>query len=229
MPNESESATPRRADARRNNTRILAAAEEVFSEFGAGRSTEEIARRAGVAIGTLFRHFPAKRDLLAAIVKELRGRLEAEAHRLVRDGDPATALFTFFSYLVAESAEKKTIVELLAGVGTEVPVDTTITASPMCWRNCLRGHRPRPPCETMSRPTTSPRYRRAQPRAQCRVAGTRTANSASYRSSSPDCTHTDPHHPPRTPQPPTDFIPQPPIDYAHPITGPGGGMADALA
>ncbi|WP_431969081.1 TetR/AcrR family transcriptional regulator [Nocardia sp. bgisy134] len=123
---ESGSAAPRRADARRNRARILAAAEQVFGDQGFAGSTEEIARRAGVSVGTVFRHFPTKRDLLAAIVKDLLQGLENEADRLVRDGDPATALFTFFAHLVAEAAEKKTIVELLADVGTAVPIDTAI-------------------------------------------------------------------------------------------------------
>src|SRR3982074_1256888 len=63
-------AKPLRADARRNRARILDAAEVVFSEKGASASTEEVASRAGVAIGTVFRHFPTKKDLLRAIMKE---------------------------------------------------------------------------------------------------------------------------------------------------------------
>ncbi|MGV9613996.1 TetR/AcrR family transcriptional regulator [Nocardia xishanensis] len=124
--NESGNAAPRRADARRNRARVLAAAEQVFGDQGVAGSTEEIARRAGVSVGTVFRHFPTKQELLAAIVKDLLRRLGEEADRLLRDGDPATALFTFFAHLVAEAAERKTIVELLAGVGTAVPIDGAI-------------------------------------------------------------------------------------------------------
>ncbi|HVV20388.1 MAG TPA: helix-turn-helix domain-containing protein, partial [Pseudonocardiaceae bacterium] len=62
---------PLRADAQRNRARILNAAESVFAELGASASTEEVAARAGVAIGTVFRHFPTKRDLLAAIMRGL--------------------------------------------------------------------------------------------------------------------------------------------------------------
>lgn len=50
--------------ARRNPARILDAAERVFTESGPAASTEEVARRAGVAIGTVFRHFPTKNDLV---------------------------------------------------------------------------------------------------------------------------------------------------------------------
>jgi AcrR family transcriptional regulator len=109
-----------RADARRNRARILAAAEQVFTERGASASTEEVARRAGVAVGTVFRHFPAKDDLLRAIMKDLLERLADEAATLAKDGDPATALFTFFTRMVRQAAAKKTVVDLLARAGTDV-------------------------------------------------------------------------------------------------------------
>lgn len=111
-----------RADARRNRARILAAAEEVFTEQGASASTEEVARRAGVAIGTVFRHFPAKDDLLRAIMKDLLQRLADEVAALAGEGDPATALFTFFTRMVAQSAASKTVIDLLARTGTEIGV-----------------------------------------------------------------------------------------------------------
>lgn len=101
-----------RADAQRNRARILAAAEEVFAEQGAAASTEEVARRAGVAIGTLFRHFPTKGDLLAAIMKDLAQRFAREVETLARQEDPE-ALFTFFGDVVAQAAARKTVVELL--------------------------------------------------------------------------------------------------------------------
>jgi AcrR family transcriptional regulator len=56
-----------RADARRNRERLLSAADLVFAERGPGASTEEVARRAGVGIGTVFRHFPTKESLLEAV------------------------------------------------------------------------------------------------------------------------------------------------------------------
>jgi AcrR family transcriptional regulator len=111
-----------RADARRNRARILAAAEEVFTEQGASASTEEVARRAGVAIGTVFRHFPAKDDLLRAIMKDLLQRLADEVSTLAAEGDPATALFDFFTRMVAQAAAKKTVIDLLARTGTEIQV-----------------------------------------------------------------------------------------------------------
>src|SRR3954465_15333718 len=75
-------APPLRADAARNRERILAAAEEVFLELGADASLEEVARRAEVGIGTLYRRFPTREDLLAAANNErLLGMAEASRTR----------------------------------------------------------------------------------------------------------------------------------------------------
>src|SRR5262245_41902852 len=117
-----------RADARRNRARILAAAAEVFAEQGASATTEEVARRAGVAIGTVFRHFPTKDDLLAAIMKDLLESLTAEVADLASGGDPSTALFDFFTRLVAQAAAKRTVVALLSRTGVEVQVAPPLQA-----------------------------------------------------------------------------------------------------
>jgi AcrR family transcriptional regulator len=58
---------PKRADARRNYEKVLAAAREAFAEGGESTALEEIARRAGVGIGTLYRHFPNRQALLEAL------------------------------------------------------------------------------------------------------------------------------------------------------------------
>ena len=111
--------TPLRADAQRNRARILDAAEAVFAEFGPRGSTEEVARRAGVAIGTVFRHFPTKDDLLAAIMKRLLARLVEDAEQ--RD------LFDFFTHMVAQAAAKKTVVDLLAGSGVDIRLPDAVS------------------------------------------------------------------------------------------------------
>jgi AcrR family transcriptional regulator len=58
-----------RADARRNRERILAAARQTFGEHGADAQMDEIARRAGVGVGTLYRHFPTKDELVGELIK----------------------------------------------------------------------------------------------------------------------------------------------------------------
>ncbi|MCP9976669.1 TetR/AcrR family transcriptional regulator [Actinomadura madurae] len=76
------SGRPLRADAQRNRAKVLAAAEEVFAVQGTSASTEEVARKAGVGIGTVFRHFPTKESLLEAVLVALLERLAAEAEDL---------------------------------------------------------------------------------------------------------------------------------------------------
>lgn len=110
---------PPRADARRNRERLLEAAEEVFAAAGASAATEEIARRAGVGIGTLFRHFPTKAALVEAVVLARVGRLAEEAEALAAGGAPATAFFAFFRHAVGEAAAKRAYADLLA----DGPVD----------------------------------------------------------------------------------------------------------
>jgi|KBSSwiStaDraftv2_1062776.scaffolds.fasta_scaffold10525_8 AcrR family transcriptional regulator len=111
---------PLRSDARRNRALILAAASEVFAAQGTSATTEEVARRAGVAIGTVFRHFPTKDDLLTAIMKDLLEQLTGDVAALAQKGDPRTALFGFFTHLVAQAAAKKSVVELLSRSGVEI-------------------------------------------------------------------------------------------------------------
>lgn len=109
-----------RADAKRNRARILDAAEEIFAEKGASASTEEVASRAGVAVGTVFRHFPSKQALLHAIIEALILRLTEEVETLVTEGDSATALFTFFGRMIEQAAAQKTVVDLLAETGVHL-------------------------------------------------------------------------------------------------------------
>ena len=108
-----------RADAARNRARILAAADEVFAEQGAAASTEEVARRAGVAVGTVFRHFPTKQDLLVAIMKALLERMREQAAALAGRDD---GLFVLFRQLVEEASARTTVLALLAEAGRDVDV-----------------------------------------------------------------------------------------------------------
>src|SRR5580658_9480883 len=75
-------ARAQRVDARANRGRILDAAEEVFGQGGESASTEEVARRAGVGIATVFRHFPTKAELLEAVLARRFERLRERADGL---------------------------------------------------------------------------------------------------------------------------------------------------
>jgi AcrR family transcriptional regulator len=80
--------TTLRADARRNLERIMSAAMEVFAERGLDASTDEVARRAGVGHGTVFRRFPTKEDLIVAILERRLEDIHAQADALARSEDP---------------------------------------------------------------------------------------------------------------------------------------------
>src|ERR1700751_5526600 len=84
-----------RADAERNRRRLLVAAEALFRERGLDVGVAEIAERAGVGRGTLFRNFASKEDLIAAIVVERMREAVQEARGLLDAADPGDALFEF--------------------------------------------------------------------------------------------------------------------------------------
>ena len=86
-----------RADAARNRESLLAAAEQEFAERGLSASVADIARRAGVAKGTVFRHFATKEDLIASIVCAHIATLTKAARRLSDAADPGTALLEFLT------------------------------------------------------------------------------------------------------------------------------------
>jgi AcrR family transcriptional regulator len=109
-----------RADAQANRERILVAAEEVFGAAGEAGSTDEVARRAGVGIGTVFRHFPTKQDLIeATLVRHFEG-LTARA-RALSDGDPATALRELIEAMVGTGATKLLLISLLRDPAGRLP------------------------------------------------------------------------------------------------------------
>jgi AcrR family transcriptional regulator len=106
-----------RRDARTNRARILEVAEEVFGEGGETASTEEVARRAGVGIATVFRHFPTKAALLEAVLVARLDRLRGEAEALAGAGDPGAAFYGFFRHMVDDAASKIAISEALLDTG----------------------------------------------------------------------------------------------------------------
>lgn len=112
-------AAPRmRADAQRNYERLLSAANDAFAAHGADdASLEEIARRAGVGIGTLYRHFPNRQALLEAVYTDQVEALRARADELTGSADPAAALASWLRALVAFSSTKHRLTSaLLAGL-----------------------------------------------------------------------------------------------------------------
>lgn len=96
-----------RADAQRNRERLLAVAREVFAEKGVEAPLEEIARRAGVGIGTLYRHFPTRLDLVGAIYIDEVDALIRSADDLLVHEDPLVALRGWLERFVDYVATKR--------------------------------------------------------------------------------------------------------------------------
>jgi len=106
-----------RADAVRNRLRVLEVADKVFAAEGMGVSTDEIARRARVGPGTLYRHFPTKEALFMAVaVKRVNESIE-EARRLAKTDDPAAALFDYLASLGAQFQARKNLIEVMTAGG----------------------------------------------------------------------------------------------------------------
>jgi AcrR family transcriptional regulator len=103
---------PQRADARRNFDALLAAARQVFAEQGTDASLEDVARRAGVGIGTLYRNFPTRRDLFESVyigeVEDLCAAAQALAEQ-----PPWEALVAWLRRFVSYVATKRALVEAL--------------------------------------------------------------------------------------------------------------------
>ena len=112
---ETEFPAPRtmRADARRNEVRLLAAANLAFAEHGSEASLDEIARRAGVGIGTLYRHFPTRQALAMAVYRDQIEALVARAHDLLDAPAPEEALHTWLRAVAAYAATKRGLAEFL--------------------------------------------------------------------------------------------------------------------
>ena len=103
---------PQRGDARRNYDKLVAAARDAFAEDGVEASLEEVARRAGVGIGTLYRHFPTRQDLFDAVYLD-------EVEAISRSGDelgdlpPWEAFVSWTDRVVAYVSTKRALAEAL--------------------------------------------------------------------------------------------------------------------
>ncbi|MFG3706405.1 TetR/AcrR family transcriptional regulator [Micromonospora sp. NPDC047670] len=100
------STRPLRADAARNRRLLLAAAADEFAERGLDVSVADIARRAGLGKGTLFRHFATKDELLAAIVLDRVDGLNAVGEQLLEAADPGAALLEFLTVAAAQQQQR---------------------------------------------------------------------------------------------------------------------------
>jgi AcrR family transcriptional regulator len=125
-----ERSRPLRADALRNRARVLEAAESVFAAEGISVPVDLIAEKAGVGVGTLYRHFPTKEKLFEAILTERLDAITADARDRLDSDDPGAAFFGFLKYLVEESALKRDLIQALLGAG--VQIELAVAPSKRC-------------------------------------------------------------------------------------------------
>jgi len=102
---------PRRADAMRNRALLLETAREMLSAQGISVSFDDIAQRAGVGVGTVYRHFPTRADLLRAVFSRGLVRMTERAAELLSTEDPGHAFMTLFRELVDGAAVNKAVCE----------------------------------------------------------------------------------------------------------------------
>jgi AcrR family transcriptional regulator len=104
---------------------VLEAAERIFADEGIAIPIDEIARRAGVGIGTVYRHFPTKEALFTAIVHDKLERLLQYASSLADAADAGEAFFAALDRMIVDAARKKDLVDALSGAGVDVRASAT--------------------------------------------------------------------------------------------------------
>jgi AcrR family transcriptional regulator len=108
VPDEDDDATrPLRADAKRNHERLVTAARNVFAEEGGGASMEAIAKEAGVGVGTLYRHFPKRIDVVEAVYREDVDELVGVAESVAAGMEPWPALVAWLEAFVRYASGKR--------------------------------------------------------------------------------------------------------------------------
>jgi len=105
-----------RADGQRNRERLLEVAKAAFAEAGPDINLDEIARRAGVGIGTLYRHFPTRDAIVEAVYRREVAQLADAATRLLDERPPAAALHEWMRLFVDYIATKKVIASALGSI-----------------------------------------------------------------------------------------------------------------
>ncbi|MFB6789872.1 TetR/AcrR family transcriptional regulator [Streptomyces olivaceus] len=134
---------PMRADARRNRERLLRAAAGVFAEHGAGASLDDIARRAEVGTGTLYRHFPTRQALLEAVYLESVEAIAARADTIAATRPPGAALVAWLGELAVGMLQVRGLKALLgtAVTGAEAAEDRADRAdhADRACGDCVRG------------------------------------------------------------------------------------------
>jgi AcrR family transcriptional regulator len=107
---------PQRKDAARNHELLLEAGREVFAERGLNASLDEIAHRAGLGVGTAYRHFANKQEVAEALFEQAIEKIVGEAERALSIEDPWEAFVSFFHAAATSQAKDRGLHEVLVGV-----------------------------------------------------------------------------------------------------------------
>jgi AcrR family transcriptional regulator len=111
---------PLRADARRNREKIMKAARDVFAEQGVEAQMDDVARRADVGVGTLYRHFPTKEALLYALSDELFEMIAAHVRTLLHHDDAWEAFRQALWFAAEKTAGDRAFTEIMAAAPSAV-------------------------------------------------------------------------------------------------------------
>jgi AcrR family transcriptional regulator len=114
---------PLRADARRNREKVLAAARAVFADQGGDAQMDDVARRADVGVGTVYRHFPTKDALLQALTDELFDTLAANARDMLALDDPWEAFLRTMWFSAEKTAGDRAFAEILGASRNALPAE----------------------------------------------------------------------------------------------------------
>jgi AcrR family transcriptional regulator len=108
-------ARPQRADARRNRTKVIEAAMAAFAEYGLDAQMDDIARRAGLGVGTLYRHFPTKDALVQALVVDHMTRMAGRGREVLEQaGDPWELVAGFLRWCGEHQMDDRGLGDVLA-------------------------------------------------------------------------------------------------------------------
>jgi AcrR family transcriptional regulator len=122
---------PLRADARRNREKVLLAARAVFSEHGRDAQIDDVARRAGVGVGTVYRHFPTKEALIEALMVSAFEAIAAEAEAALDVEDPweafASVLWTGAEIMAADRALSEVFASIPGAMESAMPTVEGLT------------------------------------------------------------------------------------------------------
>jgi AcrR family transcriptional regulator len=140
---------PLRADARRNRQKVLTAARKVFAEQGVDAQMDDVARRADVGVGTVYRHFPTKEALLNALTDELFDVIAAHTRTLLELDDPWEAFREALWFAAGKTVGDRAFAEILAPSRASLPrscpgkEDLIVTVGELM-RRCIAAGKMRP-------------------------------------------------------------------------------------